>query len=57
LTNVKGSLELGRLPVLEAEGVSIAQSAAIVRYLATKTGLAGSCCREDGSSTFLRRAS
>lgn len=38
---VKPKLEFGRLPVLEADGQELAQSASIIRYLATKAGLAG----------------
>eukprot|EP00656_Telonema_subtile_P006708 TRINITY_DN13116_c0_g1_i1.p1 TRINITY_DN13116_c0_g1~~TRINITY_DN13116_c0_g1_i1.p1 ORF type:complete len:337 (+),score=78.56 TRINITY_DN13116_c0_g1_i1:119-1129(+) len=37
----KGSLEFGRLPVLESGGRSLSQSSTIVRYLADRAGLAG----------------
>lgn len=38
---VKSKLEFGRLPVLEVERQELAQSASIMRYLATKAGLTG----------------
>merc|ERR1711934_128495 len=43
---LKPTLEFGRLPVLEDEGMEIAQSSTIVRYLAAKCGLAGSGPKE-----------
>merc|ERR1712215_438485 len=39
---LKKTLPLGQLPVLEVNGVTIAQSMAIARYLARRFGLAGS---------------
>merc|ERR1711970_1528172 len=39
--DLKKTLPMGQLPVLEVEGTTIAQSIAIARYLARRFGLAG----------------
>ncbi|CAJ0930379.1 unnamed protein product, partial [Mesorhabditis belari] len=44
--NTKMNMPFGQLPVLEVNGEKLAQSASIMRYLATKFGYAGKTDRE-----------